>query len=503
MIKFGHLVAALLFSLSVPVLAESEEEIELLKRAVVKIYTTSAAPDYFTPWRLLNPAQSSGSGAVIAGKRILTNAHVLADARYIQAQKHGDPKKYLARVAFISHEADLAILEVEDNDFFKNLRPLGFGKLPAPLQEVSVYGYPFGGNSLSITKGILSRVEHQRYAHSGSYLLAGQLDAAINPGNSGGPVIVDHKIVGVVMQANTSSRAENLGYFVPPSVIRHVLEDAEDDIQDGFPDLGFRTQSMESPAMKAAYKLGSDETGTRVAKVFDGSPASDILQINDIVLSIDGYDIADDRSIEFRPNMRTNFKYAIDQHHIDDKVKLTISRAGKIKKIAIKTRKNRANYTLVQKEQFDRLPEYYIYGGIVFVPLNMNLIKRWGKNWHSKAPVDFLHWRNRWSSNEQQELVVALKVLPADVNLGYHDWKNWIIQSINGQPITNFKDFCYLLRNNTASHVIFKDAEGYQMVINHDQALATNQTVLERYAVPSNHSPNLFAERIADVHNGN
>ena len=161
-----------------------------IENSVIKIYTTQAAPDYFTPWRLLTPRQSSGSGSVIAGNQILTNAHVVANASYVQAQKHNDPQRYLARVTFVSHEADLAIITVDDPSFFSDLQPLSIGLLPEPLQEVSVYGYPIGGKSLSITKGILSRVEQQIYAHAGAFLLAGQIDAAINPGNSGGPVIL-------------------------------------------------------------------------------------------------------------------------------------------------------------------------------------------------------------------------------------------------------------------------------------------------------------------------
>lgn len=495
--KICLITLALFTFTSTASLAQTERDIQRLKRAVVKIYTTAAPPDYFTPWRLLNPKQSSGSGAVISGERILTNAHVLADARYIQAQKNGDPKKYLARVAFISHEADLAILEVDDSSFFDDLRPLPLGKLPDPLQEVSVFGYPFGGNSLSITKGILSRVEHQYYAHSGAYLLAGQIDAAINPGNSGGPVIVNREIVGVVMQANTSGRAENLGYFVPPSVIRHVLKDAEDGAHDGFPDLGFRTQNLESPAMKSAYNLARNQSGTLVAKVFDQSPSAGKLQVNDVILEIDGFSIADDRTIEFRPDQRTNFKYAIDQSHIGDRVALTIARQGEVKQIELVAGERLTSYSLVQNEQFDRVPRYYIYGGIVFVPLNMNLIKRWGRDWHNKAPVDFLHARNRWSSTDRRELVVALKVLAADVNLGYHDWKNWIIDTVNGVPITDFQGFARLLRDNTQSHVIFKDDDGYQLVMDHRQALATEADILELYRVPSSHSLGLFERQQA------
>lgn len=476
--------------------ADTEDDVQRLKSAVVKIYTTSAAPDYFTPWRLLNPQQTTGSGAVIAGNRILTNAHVVANARYIQAQKNGDPHKYLARVAFVSHEADLAILEVEEAVFFKDLRPLKIGTLPEPLQEVSVYGFPYGGNSLSITKGILSRIEHQYYAHSSAFLLAGQIDAAINPGNSGGPVIVDQEIVGVVMQANFGGQTENQGYFVPPSVIQHVLEDSKDGVHDGMPDLGFRTQDIESPAMKNAFGVAPDHGGALVANVFEGSTASGIIQANDVILSIDGFEIADDRSIEVRRDLRTNFKHTIDQHHVGEKIKVTLSRNGNIHKVEITTGKRLNSYSLVKREQFDQLPEYFIYGGVVFAPLNMNLIKRWGNDWHSKAPIAFLNARDRWASEQKQELVVAIKVLAADVNLGYHDWKNWPIESINDTPVKNFAHFCELLRNVSTEHVIFKDEDGFQMVVNHHQAQTTEKEIMALYQVPQSFSQGLFDNAI-------
>lgn len=492
--RLTSLVVLGLFVMSAPFASAKQKEIQRLQNAVVKIHTTAAAPDYFTPWRLLNAKQSSGSGAVIADNRILTNAHVIADARYIQAQKHGDPRKYLAKVVFVSHEADLAILEVESAEFFKDLEPLSVGDLPEPMQEVSVYGFPGGGNSLSITKGILSRAEHQNYSHSGSFLLAGQIDAAINPGNSGGPVIVDRKIVGVVMQANLGGKAENQGYFVPPSVIKHVLKDAEDGVHNGVPDLGFRTQKMESPAMRQAFSVDPNGGGILVTKVFKNTAAYGVLQPNDVLLEIDGYEIADDGSIEVREDMRTDYTYAVDQHHIGDKVKLIISRDGLTQSVEVTASKRFENYSLVQREQFDQLPEYYIYGGVVFVPLNMNLIKRWGRDWKTRAPTEFLHARNRWASEDKREIVVALKVLAADVNLGYHNWKNWLVDSVNGVPVRDFKHFSALVKNTDSSHLVIKDEDGYQMVIDNKKARASEEQIMALYQVPSPYSVALFED---------
>ena len=484
---------ALLCGLSFQLIAQTSE-LPDIEDSIIKIYTTQAAPDYFTPWRLLTPRQSSGSGTVIEGNLILTNAHVVANASYVQAQKHNDPKRYQARVSFISHEADLALITIDEPGFFDDLKALQIGKLPDPLEEVSVYGYPIGGKSLSITKGILSRVEQQVYAHAGTYLLAGQIDAAINPGNSGGPVIVDQQIVGVVMQANSGRRAENLGYFVPPSIIRHVLIDSEDRKLDGFPDLGFRTQTLDSPAAKAAYGLDQDQDGILVIKVFEDSPAEDLLKENDVILQIDDYKIADDGTINLSEDLLTDYKHAIDLHHIGDTISINYSRNGQINTIELFAQRAQESYSLVAGEQFDEIPEYLIYGGVLFVPLNMNLIKRWGNDWSRSAPVGLLQARNEWSSPQQREVVVALQVLAADVNLGYHDWRNWIVEDVNGQLVQDFKHFSQMLRDNTLVNVVFENKNGYQMVINHESAIASEEQILNQYRIPSAHSVGLFKD---------
>lgn len=474
--------------------AQLADEIRAVESSIVKIYTTTAAPDYFTPWRLLTPSQSSGSGSVIENNRILTNAHVVANASYVQVQKHNDPERYTGHVVFVSHSSDLALITVDDPRFFDDIDPLSLGSLPDPQKEVYVFGYPMGGRTLSITKGILSRVEQQVYAHSGDFLVAGQIDAAINPGNSGGPVIVDGEIVGVVMQASSGGRAENLGYFVPPEIINHVLVDAQDGEIDGFPDLGFRTQDLESPAAKRAYGLSAEQSGVLVIKVFEGSPADGVLQPNDVVLSIGGFDVAGDSTINVNAFLQTNYKYAIDLRQSGDPIEIVFSRAGERIIETLVAGRRQPSYSLVKPEAFDETPEYYIYGGILFVPLNMNLIKRWGPDWNRTAPVNLLSARSEWRSPERRELVVALQVLAADVNLGYHDLRNWVIHSVNNEPIVDFEQFTQILRDNAEPHVVFSNDAGYQLVVDHAEALASEEQILRQYRVPSPWSTGLFAE---------
>lgn len=171
---------------------------------VVKVYSVHNSVNVQMPWTSKPQEESTGSGFTIKhdGRLcILTNAHVVADATYVEVRKAGDAQKYVAEVERLSHECDLATLRVADEAFWDGVVPLSFGRMPSLQDEVSVVGYPEGGEGVSVTQGVISRIEIQRYAHSGAYLLAVQIDAAINPGNSGGPALnTDGEVIGVAFQ---------------------------------------------------------------------------------------------------------------------------------------------------------------------------------------------------------------------------------------------------------------------------------------------------------------
>lgn len=83
-------------------------------------------------------------GFVISGRRILTNAHVVADYTFVLVRKHGSPTKYRAEVQAVGHECDLAILVVDNDEFWEGMNPLELGDVPSLQEAVSVVGYPQG-----------------------------------------------------------------------------------------------------------------------------------------------------------------------------------------------------------------------------------------------------------------------------------------------------------------------------------------------------------------------
>jgi hypothetical protein len=88
----------------------------------------------------------------------------------------------------------LALLTTDDDSFWEGTTPLQLGGIPELQDPVAVIGYPTGGDNISVSVGVVSRVEPQQYTHGATNLLAIQIDAAINPGNSGGPAVLDHQV---------------------------------------------------------------------------------------------------------------------------------------------------------------------------------------------------------------------------------------------------------------------------------------------------------------------
>ncbi|MBL7176627.1 MAG: trypsin-like peptidase domain-containing protein [Desulfobacteraceae bacterium] len=459
-----------------------------VKEAVVKIYTVYNRHDYYDPWQMVGQTYRNGSGCIISGGRILTNAHVVGDQTFIQVRKAGEAKRYTAQVEIVAHECDLAILRVIDDPFL-DIMPVEIGELAEVRDKVAVYGFPKGGDELCITEGVVSRVEHHKYTHSNAYLLACQIDAAINPGSSGGPVIKDDRIVGVAFQAGAG---QNIGYMVPAPVIRHFLKDLEDGTYDGIPGLGISWQKMENPDIRRKSGMAENQTGMLVTKIYPDSPARGILQPEDILLSIEDNNVENDGTITFRKGERTSFGYLIQEKYINDTVQFEILRENKIMNIDIKLTKPLNVGRFVPYQLYDAAPTYYILGGLVFEPLTRNFLREWGRGWYSKAPTNLMyHYVYGEPTDDRSEIVVLVKVLADEINAGYHTAKNRVISYVNDVQISTMKDLVKAIEEHEGKYHIIVDEDGYKIVLDKEKVDENSKRILGRYRINSDRSRDL------------
>ena len=300
--------------------------------AVVKVFSTIRHPDLSKPWTKQGSAEATGSGVVIEGHRILTNAHVVSYASQVQVQGNQAGDKVFATVVAIAPGIDLAVLKVDDKSFFDSRPPLPRASvLPQIKDPVLAYGFPTGGTSLSITKGIVSRIEFVPYNFPVSGLRI-QIDAAINPGNSGGPAVAGDKMIGLAF--STLNNAQNIGYIIPNEEIELFLKDVADGHYDGKPAIYDELQTLENPALRAYLKAEPAVQGMVVHRPF-GTTAAYPLKEWDVITRIADTPIDDEGMIKMGNNLRVDFRYLIQNVTVNGKVPLTVVRAGKPMQIQV------------------------------------------------------------------------------------------------------------------------------------------------------------------------
>lgn len=461
------------------------------EKSVVQITVVQQDYDYVNPWKKTQMSRGTGSGFVIAGNRILTNAHNVSNYRYIEIQKQNIAKRYPAKVEFVGHDCDLAVLTVYDPTFYDDMIPLEFGPLPAVNSTVQTCGFPLGGRTVSMTEGVVSRIEVGIYSHTqaDSHLLV-QTDAAINPGNSGGPVLQDGKVVGVAFQG--IQMAENIGFMIPTPVIEHFLKDIEDGRYDGFGSLGILTfEGLHNPSFKKYLQVPDDRQGIVVLDTVLNSTSSGILQKNDVLTKIGDFNIDNDGMIRIY-GLMLDMSEAVEQKQIGESIDLVFYRNGTEQKASIKVDSNEPVLTF--RRMFDVQPKYKCFAGMTFVALNRNYLESWGRNWITDIPFYlrylFYDVQNLNDDPQRKEYVVLSDILPDELTTYVGGFVHQTLETVNDIPVKELDDLDKAFAKDINGFWVLKFlGNPTPMVLDASKARQKHLEILEKYDVPASPLP--------------
>ena len=480
---------------------EAREEPQM--DAVVKVFCTHTEPNYSLPWQRKRQSASTSSGFIIDGRRVLTNAHSVEHHTQVKLKKRGDDKKYVARVLAIGVECDLALLTVDDASFFDGVAPVRFGRLPSLQDPVTVVGYPIGGVAISVTSGVVSRIEVTAYSHGSSELLGLQIDAAINSGNSGGPAFnVRGECVGAAFQSLKHDDAENIGYVIPSPVIVHFLQDyARNGRYTGFPTLGLEWQKLENPDMRkylkvreasassAAPGVGGDG-GVYVRRVAPTAAVGKFIKPRDVLLTFDGVPIANDGTVPFRTGERISFHYLVSEKYVGERATITYAQNGKTR---VATLQLSSTPRLVPVHINGMPPTYLIVAGLVFTVVCVPFLKsEYGKEYDYDAPVKLLdRMMHEHAIEKGQNVVVLSQVLASDANIGYEDIVNTAVLGFNGTAIKDLKQLARMVETCTDEFLRFELEHELLVVLKRAAAHKATRDVLETHCIPEAKSADL------------
>jgi S1-C subfamily serine protease len=488
-------IGALILSsiLAVPSLLYGQDKI---RDSVVKIHAVRRDPDLVRPWTKRSPKTVNGSGVVIDGKLILTNAHVVRYASQIYVQPNQSADKLVAHVVASAPPIDLALLRLEDESFFDRRDSLSFAEeLPAVRDTVNVYGYPTGGTELSVTEGIISRIEFTHYQYFTMGLRI-QVDAALNPGNSGGPAVSHGRLVGLVFSHIPS--AQNIGYLIPVEEIRMFLEDIRDGNYDGKPQIFDDFQTVENDALRKRLGLPKGITGMMVAEPYR-SDGTYPLKEWDVITHIGDQPIDSEGKMALRYDLRVSALYLVQKLAKNGRIELTVRRQGQAIKVDLAVPRQRE---FVVPFLMSDNPRYFIYGPFVFSQATHDYLKRLGSKWESfliKQASPLLIRRYDKPAFEGEELVVVCSpMFPHRLTKGYDDPNTSVLKEVNGIPVRNLRHLVEILRDTEETQIVFKFARkavlGQEtLVFNRDDITAATEEILNDNGIRYQHSADIRA----------
>jgi len=308
---------------------EEQNNISVYKRNIPSVVNVTSRAVTFDFFYGLVPQEGQGSGFVIdKDGHILTNYHVIADARQVEVTLH-NRKKYRATVVGTDPAHDLAVIQIKAPGLVPSV--LGDSRNLQVGQKVYAIGNPFGLAG-TMTRGIVSSIRPVREPNGATIDEAIQTDAAINPGNSGGPLMNWHgEVIGIntMILSNVGQNA-GIGFAIPINTAKAVLNDLMTLGRVRRPALGVRTIAI-TPELADEMGLSTDH-GLLIIQITPGSAADQaglragteraylgntpIMLGGDVIVAIDEQKIEDEQDLA----------QVMNNHRAGDSVKITIVR---------------------------------------------------------------------------------------------------------------------------------------------------------------------------------
>ena len=312
--------------------SEEQNNISVYRRNIPSVVNVTSRAMSFDFFYGMVPQEGQGSGFVIDKEgHILTNYHVIADARQVEVTMH-NRKKYKATIVGTDPAHDLAVIQIKAPDLVPSV--LGDSRNLQVGQKVYAIGNPFGLAG-TMTRGIVSSIRPVREPNGATIDEAIQTDAAINPGNSGGPLMNWHgEVIGInTMILSSVGQNSGVGFAIPINTAKAVLNDLMTLGRVRRPALGVRTipisaELAQEIGLPADYGLlivqvspggSADQAGLRAGSERAYLGNIPIMLGGDLIVAIDGEKVQDEQDLSQMMN----------NHRAGDTVKVTIYRDKK------------------------------------------------------------------------------------------------------------------------------------------------------------------------------
>jgi hypothetical protein len=464
-------------------LLSSAETSLTLDKSLVYINASISQYDGFQPWKRSPSVDSLCFGTAVGPYQILTTAEPLANASLIQVKIHSSGQFIPATIKVIDYDLNLCLLEIPADSIPSPLVPVTF-------TEEFIKGTELKGNWLSsdgtvkTARGFLDRAMVMPCPTTYQRTLNFVVSNASRQTSRGEVYTINRKAIGIAC-----SSSEQDVFLIPGETILRFLKQINVSEYYGYGTPGFETFDLLDPTVRKYLKMPEDmKNGNYVSYLYSDGTGSQLLQIGDVLLAVDGISINEFGRYNHPLYESISFEHLIQKHAVGEPVTFTVWRNGQ--KIDLQTESSRFDSSdmLVPYQEYDKQPEYLVLGGYVFQKLTRDYLRLWGDNWPGKVPPHLFHYYRDLSlkTDEKRKDVVLLSfVLPSTINIGYQNLGRIVVKTVNGMEINKMSDLPEALKIHSESpfHSIEFEQDYPTLVIPKDNLDQIDQSIFQLYGI--------------------
>lgn len=458
-----------------------------IKRSAVRINATQQTWSAAQPWEKEASSQRRALGAIVAGQRVLTTAELVSDSTYLEFESPDATRFAEAKVVAVDYEANLALLALSDEEadagFFADTIPLEISESPGIGETLEILQVESNGVSL-LTAGALQSVDLTQSLLAGHSFLTFFVKASMQSAASSYslPILREGKLAGVLLSYNSKDQICDVA---ATDLVRRFVSEAADGSYQGFPSLGVAVATTEDPSFREWLRLPADAGGLYIHRVKPrGAADAAGLKPGDVILSIDGHPI-DRRGYYEHPNYGAlSWGHLVrGSKSVNDAVTIAVQRDGQPLEIQATLTREAMENDLVPENRFDKAPNYFVKGGLIFQELTRTLLESFGEDWTSRAPLNLLDaYENPEKYQDRADRIVFLSgTIATPATLGYEPLRNLIVRKVNGKEVRDMKSLVAAFKSNLGElHSIEFDEENFTVYLDEALSTAVDQQLLQR-----------------------
>jgi S1-C subfamily serine protease len=460
----------------------------LLPANSIKITVTSQMYNQDYPWQKMDVKKHTVSGTVIQGNMVLMSSYSLKDHVNVEVSRYEGAKKYQAEILIKDYNNGLAVLKVENKEFFNGLKPVkladntGVRGKKGIIRTWDDLGAAREYNAETIKSSI-------RIYKPNCAVLMHTMSTNMSSGGNGEPVFINDNLAGIVTGLDAK---QGIVYVISADTIRRMIRDFNDGKYDGVPFFWIDYTAIKNDSNLRHYLgMGKNDSGIYVTDIAHSSSGSYVLKKGDVILSIDGINVDDNGMYKSLRYGRLNF-YGIIQTNkfVGDRISMSVLRKKKKIKVHFKLKPVIEKKFIIPQISYDKQPNYYIYGGLLFQELTYGLMTTWGGEWEKKADMRLLYYyytNSMKSDNGRKRYLILNRILPAACNSGYQYKQNLILKSVNSTEVRDIRHLKKLVDDFDGEFLRFDFIGSETIILKKDEVKKCRNSILKKYTIYSDY----------------